>query len=144
MNSGKKISNIKSLKNISFGLTRYILLFVFSFIAFFKAFSISFPSKTGSFDMNLTSTKWNQDLTDNTSFSFLFETENNEDDIKEVLTVKEFLCAYFISSFHTIDGNDSFYILIKNRYSNFLSSFQNRQQISYVVLFHSWKVFPIV
>lgn len=144
MNSEKKISGFKNIKNISFGLTRYILLFVFSFIAFFKAFSISFPSKTDSFDTHLTSTKWNQNSADNTSFSFLFETENNEDDLKEILSVKEFVCAYFISSFLTVDSNNSFYTLIKNRYSNFLSSFQNREQISFFVLFHSWKLFPIV
>lgn len=144
MISGKKISSVNSVKNISFVLTRYILLFVFSFIAFFKAFSISFPPKSGSFDMSFASTKWNQDLTDNTSFSFLFETENNEDDIKEILTVKEFISVLFISSFLSVDGNDSFYTLIKNRYSNFLSSFQNREQISYVVLFHSWKLFSLI
>jgi len=143
MTSEKNISGLKSIKNISFGLTRYILLFVFSFIAFFKVFSLSFPSKTDSFD-TYTSTKWNQDVSDNTSFSFLFETENNEDDFKEILSVNEFVCAYFISSFLTVDSNDSFYTLIKNRYSNFLSSYQNREQISYVVLFHSWKVFPLV
>lgn len=144
MISGKKISSVNSVKNISFGLTRYILLFVFSFIAFFKAFSISFPTKSGSFDMSIASTKWNQDLTDNASFSFLFETENNEDDIKEILTVKEFISVLFISSFFSVDGTDSFYTLIKNKYSNFLSSFQNREQISYVVLFHSWKLFPLI